>query len=56
MSAGATVVVRVIDGNERQIDNGKTTGPDRQQVIADVTDKPMEGQMLRLDVVSVRSR
>ena len=53
---GAKVVVRVIDGNDRQIDNGKTTGPDRQQVIAGVVDKPLEGQMLRLDVVSVKAR
>ena len=56
VAAGATVVVRVIDGNDRQIDNGKTSGPDRQQVIADVADKPMEGQMLRLDVVGVKAR
>jgi hypothetical protein len=56
VAAGANVVVRVIDGNDRQIDNGKTTGPDRQQIIAGVVDKPMEGQMLRLDVVSVKAR
>jgi len=53
--AGATVVVRVIDGNDRQIDNGKT-GPDRQQVIAGVVDQPLAGQMLRLDVLSVKAR
>jgi hypothetical protein len=56
VAAGATVVVRVIDGNDRQIDNGKTTGPDRQQVIAGVADKPLDGQMLRLDVVRVKAR
>jgi hypothetical protein len=56
VAAGATVVVRVIDGNDRQIDNGKTTGPDRQQIIQGVVDKPMEGQMLRLDVVRVKPR
>lgn len=55
VAAGATVVVRVIDGNDRQIDNGKT-GPDRQQVIAGVVDKPLAGQMLRLDVVGVKAR
>lgn len=55
VAAGATVVVRVIDGNDRQIDNGKT-GPDRQQTIQGVVDKPLAGQMLRLDVVSVSPR
>jgi hypothetical protein len=54
VAAGAKVVVRVIDGNDRQIDNGKTSGPDRQQIIAGVVDKPMEGQMVRLDVVGVK--
>jgi hypothetical protein len=48
-------VIRVIDGNDRQIDNGKT-GPDRQQIIAGVVDKALAGQMLRLDVVSVKAR
>lgn len=55
VAAGAIVVVRVIDGNDRQIDNGKT-GPDRQQIIQGVVDKPLAGQMLRLDVVSVTPR
>jgi hypothetical protein len=55
VAGGATVVIRVIDGNDRQIDNGKT-GPDRLQVIAGVVDKPLAGQMLRLDVVSVKAR
>ena len=53
--AGATVVIRVTDGNDRQIDNGKI-GPDRQQIIAGVTDSPLSGQMLRLDVVRVKRR
>jgi len=56
VAGGATVVVRVIDGNDRQIDNGKTTGPDRQQTIPGVADKRLEGQMLRLDVVRVKAR
>jgi multiple sugar transport system substrate-binding protein len=55
VAAGATVVIRVTDGNDRQIDNGKS-GPDRQQVIAGVVDHPLPGQMLRLDVVRVRQR
>jgi hypothetical protein len=55
VAAGATVTIRVIDGNDRQIDNGKT-GPDRQQIIAGVVDKPLAGQMLRLDVVGVKAR
>jgi hypothetical protein len=55
VAGGATVVIRVIDGNDRQIDNGKT-GPDRQQIIAGVVDKALAGQMLRLDVVSVKAR
>jgi len=54
-AAGATVVIRVTDGNDRQIDNGKT-GPDRQQFIAGVVDQPLAGQMLRLDVVRVKAR
>lgn len=53
VAAGAKVVVRVIDGNDRQIDNGKT-GPDRQQRIDGVTPEPLAGQMLRLDVTDVR--
>jgi hypothetical protein len=55
VAADATVVVRVIDGNDRQIDNGKA-GPDRQQIIAGVVDQPLGGQMLRLDVVRVEAR
>ena len=55
VAAGATVVVRVIDGNDRQIDNGKP-GPDRQQVITGAVDDPRPGQMLRLDVLRVKAR
>jgi len=55
VAAGATVVIRVIDGNDRQIDNGKP-GPDRQQIIEGVVEKPLAGQMLRLDVLDVKVR
>jgi len=55
VAGGATVVVRVIDGNDRQMDNGKE-GPDRSQVIEGVVDEPLAGQMLRLDVVGVEAR
>jgi hypothetical protein len=55
VAAGATVVVRVVDGNDRQIDNGKP-GPDRQQTIAGVVDDPRPGQMLSLDVLRVKAR
>ncbi|HEY6181237.1 MAG TPA: hypothetical protein VIW67_03270 [Terriglobales bacterium] len=55
VAAGATVVIRVTDGNDRQIDNGKTA-PDRQQIIAGVVDQPLAGQMLRLDVVRVKAK
>ena len=55
MAAGATVVIRVIDGNDRQIDNGKP-GPDRQQIITGVVDDPRPGQMLSLDVLRVKAR
>ena len=55
VSAGATVTIQAIDGNDRQIDNGASGHPDRQQVIQGVTDTPLAGQMLRLDVVSVKA-
>ena len=55
VAAGATVVIGVHDGNDRQIDNGKT-GPDRKQILDGVTDRPLSGQMLRIDVVRVKSR
>ena len=47
------VVVRVVDGNDRQIDNGKPGLPDRRQVIKGVVDSPVDGQILRLDVITV---
>jgi hypothetical protein len=53
--AGSTVVIRVTDGNDRQIDNGKTE-PDRQQIMAGVVDHPLPGQMLRLAIVQVKTR
>ena len=55
VAQGAAVVIRVTDGNDRQIDNGKTA-PDRQQIIAGVVDQPLAGQMLRLDVVRVKAK
>lgn len=55
VGAGATVVIGVRDGNDRQIDNGKI-GPDRRRIIAGVVDQPLAGQMLRLDVVRVKRR
>jgi hypothetical protein len=55
VAAGATVVIRVADGNDRQIDNGKIA-PDRQQIIPGVVDHPLAGQMLRLDVVRVKTK
>ena len=48
----AAVVVRVIDGNDRQIDNNKP-GPDRLRIIKDISTTPLPGQMLRLDVIHV---
>ena len=56
VAGGADVVVRVVDGNDRQIDNSETGPPDRMQIIPGVVDKPLAGQMLRLDVVSVAAR
>lgn len=53
MAAGATVTVRVIDGNDRQMDNAEEGRADRKQLIEGVTDKVLDGQMLRLDVVRV---
>lgn len=55
VAAGSTVTIRVVDGNDRQIDNAKS-GPDRQQIISGVVDRPLDGQMLRLDVVHVKRR
>jgi hypothetical protein len=55
VAAGATVVIRVADGNDRQIDNGKTA-PDRQQILPGVVDHPLPGQMLRMDVIRVKTK
>jgi hypothetical protein len=55
VAAGATIIIRVTDGNDRQIDNGKTA-PDRQQIIAGIVDQPLAGQMLRLDIVRVKAK
>jgi hypothetical protein len=49
----AAVVVRVVDGNDRQIDNNKPGRPDRLRIIEDISTTPLPGQMLRLDVVKV---
>ena len=55
VAASATVSIRVTDGNDRQIDNGKT-GPDRHQVIEGVVDPPLAGQMLRIDVLRCKAK
>ena len=54
IAGGAGVVVRVVDGNDRQMDNNEPGRPDRMQLIKGVTDKVMDGQMLRIDVIGVR--
>jgi len=56
VAGGAAVVVRVIDGNDRQIDNSEPGRPDRLQIIKGVIDTPLPGQMLRLDVMRVVAR
>ena len=56
MAAGATVTVRVVDGNDRQMDNAEPGLPDRMQLLEGVTEKPLDGQMLRLDVLRVTAR
>ena len=56
VAAGAAVVIRAIDSNDRQIDNGAKGRPDRQQIIDGVVDTPRPGQMVRLDVLGVRAR
>jgi len=55
VAGGSAVVVRVVDGNDRQIDNDKP-GPDRRRIIAGVGDRPPDGQLLRLDVIGVTVR
>jgi hypothetical protein len=56
VAGGAGVVVRVVDGNDRQMDNSEEGRPDRMQIIKGVVDKPLAGQMLRLDVMGVKLR
>jgi len=56
IAAGATVIVRAVDSNDRQIDNGAKGRPDRQQTIEGVADTPLPGQLVRLDVMGVRAR
>ena len=56
VNGGAAVVIRVIDGNDRQIDNNEPGRSDRMQIIKGIHDKPLDGQMLRLDVVGVTTR
>ena len=54
VASGASVVVRVVDGNDRQMDNNEPGLADRMQLIKGVTDKVLDGQMLRIDVISVK--
>ena len=56
VAGGASVVVRVVDGNDRQMDNAEEGRPDRLQIIKGVIDKPLGGQMLRLDVLGVTAK
>ena len=56
IAGGASVVVRVVDGNDRQMDNAEEGRPDRLQIIKGVVDKPLGGQMLRLDVLAVTAK
>jgi hypothetical protein len=55
VAGGAQVVVRVIDGNDRQMDNAEEGLADRRQLIEGVTAEVLDGQMLRLDVISVQA-
>lgn len=50
---GADVVVGVVDANDRQVDNGHPRPPARSKVIEGVTDGIVDGQVLRIDVLSV---
>ena len=54
IGGGSAVAVRVTDGNDRQIDNNEPGKPDRMQIIKGVQDKPLAGQMLRLDVLGMK--
>jgi hypothetical protein len=56
MAAGATVTVRVVDGNDRQIDNAEPGRSDRRQILKGLSDTPLAGQMLLLEVVRVTVR
>ena len=56
IAAGADVAVRVVDGNDRQIDNAREGLPDRRQQIDGVTTEVLDGQVLRLDVIAVEVR
>jgi hypothetical protein len=56
VAGGSGVVVRVTDGNDRQIDNGKPGRPDRRQILKGIAGPPLDGQHLRLDVVAVTTR
>jgi hypothetical protein len=56
VAGGAAVVVRVVDGNDRQIDNSEPGRSDRMQIIKGVVDTPLPGQMLRLDVIRIADR
>jgi hypothetical protein len=56
VAGGAEVFVRVVDGNDRQIDNGYTGPADRRQLIEGVTTEVLDGQLLRLDVIDVEAR
>ena len=56
MASGASVTVRVVDGNNRQIDNAESGRPDRLQIIKELSDTPLAGQMLRLQVLRVTVR
>jgi hypothetical protein len=55
IAAGAEVTVLVIDGNDRQIDNGREGLPDRRQQIEGVTTEVLDGQVIRLDVIAVEA-
>lgn len=55
-TAGAEITIQVIDGNDRQIDNAAKNRPDRGQVIEGVTDTPLAGQLVRIDLVDIKQR
>jgi hypothetical protein len=56
VAGGASVLVQVIDSNDREIDNGAKGRPDRQQILEGVVETPRPGQMLRIDVVRVTAK